>query len=124
MNIPIECSQCDEEARVGTIYDFEFNPHDITESGQVKLHLVQHEMFVDSSYGRCRNGHRDPPHFLVGAIADALADMEWDGWEREEAHQAASYALKETGAGSPSSGSCALEGGEPVQLPAPVVEKS
>ncbi len=88
MTVITECSRCDEEARIDPRYTLDFNPHDITEGGEVKTHLVEHEMSVDSSFARCRNGHRDPAAFIVGAIADHLREIRWDEWESEEQYRA------------------------------------
>ena len=85
MNIVMTCDRCDEEGYIDTRYDMDINPYDITESGEVKLRLVEHEMFVDSSYGRCANGHRDPAAFIVGAIQDYLEG--WDTWLSQEEYR-------------------------------------
>lgn len=77
MTVITWCTRCDEEGRIDIHYLLEFNPYDITECGEVKTHLVRIEMFVDSSFGRCRNGHRDPAAFLVGAIHDHLVEIHW-----------------------------------------------
>ena len=111
----------------GDVFDLEFDPHDITEGGGVKTHMVEAEMFARRDFARCSNGHQDPAAFIVGAIHDHLAEIHWDAWENEERYQAETRGLggeaSETVIRAGAIQGSGVESGQPGRAPSSVTRR-